>query len=484
MPARLNEVLENILSISQQSILGHPLDQLLSKVCDTCNQLFNSDLAWIGLIQENNQQLIPMAATGQEECLAEVLSLVISSSDEGHNPTKIALNKKETLTFKFTNDCPGGSWKKFGIKWSFLSTCSIPLLSEGKPLGVITLYSKEKDTFNSQNILTLELLANLATIVINNARLNDEKAHLQAEQKNLLNAIDANIEGIALCTLDGIYTYMNPAHASIYGYTSPTELVGKSCKILYRQGEMDYFKKFIFPQLMKSGFWRGDAQGQKNDGSVFHQEISLTLLKDQAGQASSIICNIRDITERKSMELEIIETKEQLESLVEQLKTLAVTDDLTTLYNTRKFYEDLKKEMKRSSRTGQVFSLLVIDIDNFKQYNDVYGHLGGDKVLKRIGRLLKNNLRKTDSAYRYGGDEFVVILPETTSEDAKEVADKIRLIYEKLDLIPTTLSIGVADYNPDYDQEQIIKLADVAMYEAKKKGNRVCITNQMPIHLM
>ncbi|MDA8234505.1 MAG: diguanylate cyclase [Clostridia bacterium] len=485
MSVRLNEVLRNILYISQESILSHPLDQLLGKVCDACNQLFGSDLTWIGLIQQQSHLITPIAASGQEDYLAEVLALAPSSLDDDNNPTAKALRTKETITDNINDDnCPQGGWQDFLRKWSFLSTCSLPLLSDGEPLGVVTLYSKKKDAFPSQNVMTLELLANLATIVIKNARLNDEKTHLQAEQKNLLNAIEANIDGIALCTLQGVYTYMNPAYAKIYGYNSAAKLLGKSWKTIYSPVERVYFYKHIMPQLMESGLWRGEAQGQKRDGTIFHQEISLTFLKDQAGQASGIICNARDITERKAMELEIINTKEQLESLVEQLKTLAVTDDLTSLYNIRKFYEDLKKEMKRSSRTGQVFSLLVVDIDNFKQYNDIHGHLGGDKVLKKIGRLLKNTLRKTDLAYRYGGDEFVIILTETTSDQAKEVADKLRFNYEKLGLNPTTLSIGIAEYNPEYDHEQIIRLADGAMYEAKKQGNKVCITSQIPVHLM
>jgi len=484
MTVSLHQVLKNILSMSQGSTLRHSLDHLLGKVCEACNDLFGFDLVWIGLVQEGTRAVIPIAASGQEEYLNEVLTL--GSSLKGDcNSLIMALDTKQTVTVSHEKEFSVlGQLNDLPSKKSLVSSCSIPLLSNETALGVMSVYSKNKNAFTPNNILTLELLANLASMIIANARLIDEKTYLQAEQKTLLNAIDASIDGIAICTLEGSYTYMNQAHARTYGFDCPAELLGKSWKSLYAPTELAYFHKHIIPQLLESGHWRGEAVGKKKNGTPFHQELSLTLLKNQAGLASDILCNVRDITERKAMELELIETKEELESLVEQLKTLAVTDDLTSLYNTRKFYDDLKKEMKRSNRTGRIFSLLVIDVDNFKQYNDVHGHLGGDKVLKKIGRLLKNNLRHTDLAYRYGGDEFVVILPETDASQAKDVADKIRLIYQKFELYPTTLSIGIAEYNPEYDHEQIIKLADVAMYEAKKQGNRVCITNQLPVHLM
>ena len=117
-------------------------------------------------------------------------------------------------------------------------------------------------------------------------------------------------------------------------------------------------------------------------------------------------------------------------SLIEKLKKLAITDGLTDLFNSRHFYSQLEVEIDRSNRYKPPLSLLLLDIDKFKIYNDTYGHLEGDKVLFRLGQIIKSCLRKMDSAYRYGGEEFTVILPETGGKEALNVAQRIRTTIE------------------------------------------------------
>jgi diguanylate cyclase (GGDEF)-like protein len=116
--------------------------------------------------------------------------------------------------------------------------------------------------------------------------------------------------------------------------------------------------------------------------------------------------------------------------MMEKLQKLAITDGLTKLYNSRSFYTQLELEVDRFNRYKHPLSLLLLDIDNFKEYNDSYGHLEGDKVLVRFSLIIKDCLRANDSAYRYGGEEFTVILPETTGEEAKTVAQRIRASLE------------------------------------------------------
>ena len=153
----------------------------------------------------------------------------------------------------------------------------------------------------------------------------------------------------------------------------------------------------------------------------------------------------------------------------EALRELAIKDPLTGLFNYRHFWEVLEKQKDRFKRYNEVYSLLYIDIDNFKECNDTYGHQEGDKVLKTLSGILKNNLRRIDSAYRIGGEEFVVLLPHTSKQKAKKVAERIQKeVHQKLYLrCKVTVSIGVADSK---DGENIVKIADSAMYEAKRKG--------------
>ena len=169
--------------------------------------------------------------------------------------------------------------------------------------------------------------------------------------------------------------------------------------------------------------------------------------------------------------------------MMEKLQKLAITDGLTKLYNSRSFYTQLELEVDRFNRYKHPLALLLLDIDNFKEYNDSYGHLEGDKVLVRFSQIIKTCLRANDSAYRYGGEEFTVILPETNGDEAKTVAQRIRasLEAEKYKPVPgkvarITISIGVTQCYPKEELSTFIRRADKAMYLSKENGrNRVSV---------
>jgi two-component system cell cycle response regulator len=169
--------------------------------------------------------------------------------------------------------------------------------------------------------------------------------------------------------------------------------------------------------------------------------------------------------------------------MMEKLQKLAITDGLTKLYNSRSFYSQLELEVDRFNRYKHPLSLLLLDIDHFKDYNDTYGHLEGDKVLVRFSQLIKSCLRTNDSAYRYGGEEFTVILPETGGEEARTVAQRIRTALETEKFSPLdgqtvtiTISIGVTQYHPKEELSTFIQRADKAMYLSKQNGrNKVSV---------
>jgi len=163
--------------------------------------------------------------------------------------------------------------------------------------------------------------------------------------------------------------------------------------------------------------------------------------------------------------------------MLEKLKKLSITDGLTKLYNSRHFYSQIKTEIDRSLRYEHPLSLLILDIDHFKEYNDRFGHLEGDKVLVRLGQVIKLLLRKMDSAYRYGGEEFTVILPETESAEAKTVAERIRTAVKSIVFTPKpgeevsiSISIGMTAYQPSEDLATFIQRADQALYGSKAAG--------------
>jgi diguanylate cyclase (GGDEF)-like protein len=164
-------------------------------------------------------------------------------------------------------------------------------------------------------------------------------------------------------------------------------------------------------------------------------------------------------------------------SMLERLKELSITDGLTKLFNSRHFYNQLKNEADRSERYRHPLSLLILDIDHFKGYNDAYGHLEGDKVLVRLGQVIKLLLRKMDSAYRYGGEEFTIILPETEIEEAETVAQRVRKAIKETvfssapkNKVSITVSIGMTQYQPQEEITTFVQRADKALYNSKAGG--------------
>jgi diguanylate cyclase (GGDEF)-like protein len=184
---------------------------------------------------------------------------------------------------------------------------------------------------------------------------------------------------------------------------------------------------------------------------------------------------VYNITEHKQAEDALRESEQRY-------RDLSIIDDLTQLYNSRHFYAQLEREIERSNRYEQPLTLLMLDLDNFKTFNDTYGHVEGDYVLSRLGQVIKRCLRETDSAYRYGGEEFTIMLPMTTSEEGIVTAKRIQTELRKEAFSPVlgeevylAISIGLAQYKPKEEMKAFVHRVDQLMYKGKKNGKgRIC----------
>jgi len=169
------------------------------------------------------------------------------------------------------------------------------------------------------------------------------------------------------------------------------------------------------------------------------------------------------------------QTVMQIESirLYEKLSSLAIEDSLTSIFNHRYFQEQLQLEILRVQRYKHHLSLIMFDVDSFKTYNDNYGHLEGDRILKTFAATMKKYSRKVDIVSRYGGEEFMIILPDTNTEGARIMAEKIR---EAAQAIGTTVSGGVAGYKAGMNKDDLVSRVDQALYKAKSQGkNKICV---------
>ena len=274
----------------------------------------------------------------------------------------------------------------------------------------------------------------------------------------------------------GKISYWNPAAERVFGYRSKEALGQDLHKLLAPVREYNAIKeKFgIFKETGK-----GAAIGKttelvalRKDQTEFPIELSLSVFKLQGEWHSFGI--VRDISDRKRAE-------EQLRESEKRYRELSITDGLTKLYNSRHFHHNVRLEMQRANRYDRALALLMIDIDDFKRFNDTYGHLAGDLALAKTGTVIRDALREADTGYRYGGEEFAVILPETVGPGAVQVAERIRQDIAALPILKIakpsfniTASIGVSELQAKDKLSEFIRRADENLYAAKTEGkNRV-----------
>ncbi len=244
-----------------------------------------------------------------------------------------------------------------------------------------------------------------------------------------------------------------------------------------------------FKAPLKRGFQLAAAGAPHTFGEPLPEKFLSQILwgKAQTGECLALVAGARDNPfspeEAELFQIFILQGEAALRNLdlLEEIKKLAIRDGLTGLYNYRHFWEELVHEIMKSRRYQVPLSMLFLDLDNFKVINDTLGHLQGDMVLKTLGAYLQNGLRQADLACRYGGEEFVVLLPETGLKQALRVAERLRHQVSSMTIslpgrdLQVTVSIGVAHLTPLMDGEALVAAADAAMYRAKQAGkNRVC----------
>jgi len=288
--------------------------------------------------------------------------------------------------------------------------------------------------------------------------------------------VESTNDFVFMVNRKGLFTYVNPNFEKATGY-SLSDLIGQPFTIIIAPGErktiIERFKKGVrgAPSLPY------ETEILDKDGKLVAVEFLTSNLCDSNGNVTGRFGVGRDITKRKEMEALLKDSEKRY-------RELSIIDGLTQLYNSRYFYHQLKLEIDRVNRyEEQPLTLLLLDLDDFKQFNDTYGHVEGDQVLSRLGQVVKRCLRQTDSAYRYGGEEFTIILPMTTSKDAVITAERIRAEFKKETFSPApgqgnvhvTVSIGLGQYKPQEDTKVFVNRVDQLMYLAKKNGkDRVC----------
>ncbi len=277
--------------------------------------------------------------------------------------------------------------------------------------------------------------------------------------------------------------YVNRAFTRLSGYTSE-EAIGQTPRIL--QGPLtDRSEMARMREALSTGHaFLGETINYRKDGTPYFLEWSVHGLCDDEGLLHFYVAVQRDISARKEYEQRIEEQSRELahanaelERANASLARLSLTDSLTKLANHRAFHARLNEELERARRYATSLSLLLLDVDRFKTYNDTFGHPAGDEALQQIAQLLQTHARTSDCVARHGGEEFAVLLPHTDHEGALSVAELLRATIETHNwpLRPITISIGTATTSPnDAYTLPLISQADQALYKSKSTGrNRI-----------
>lgn len=294
-------------------------------------------------------------------------------------------------------------------------------------------------------------------------------------------ALNAAANAIVITDKDGLVVWVNQAFTHLTGYR-PEEAVGHLLKERIKSGlQSESDIEHLWSIILAGQTWHGELINRRKDGSLYHEEMTITPVRDGNNEISNYVAVKQDISERKQSE--------------EQIHKLAFYDPLTSLPNRRLLIDRLQQTLAANKRKGHYAALMFLDLDNFKSLNDTHGHDVGDLLLIEVAHRIRHCVREVDSVARFGGDEFVVMISDLdvnrdeSISRASIVAEKIRAALAEPYALPVqqdgmettvehhcTSSIGVVMFiNHEISAEEILKRADMAMYQAKENGrNRAC----------
>ncbi|MFQ3789927.1 diguanylate cyclase [Halomonas sp. A29] len=287
----------------------------------------------------------------------------------------------------------------------------------------------------------------------------------QEEELRLLASVFQTGQATLITDPDMRIERVNQAFTDITGYL-PEEVIGHTPR-LFKSGRHDKaFYSRLWQDVVETGHWQGEIWNRNKYGEIYPLWQSITAVYDESGNIRHFIAVFHNIAERKRLE--------------EELEQQATRDHLTGAHNRRAFDAAMRKAIRQAERSDNAFSLLLFDIDLFKSVNDQYGHDTGDIILKRLAALVGKTLRSTDLLARWGGEEFAVLLQDTTAQGASTFAERLRqqVAETRLHGLAVTISLGIAEYRRGESPEEMLARADGALYRAKRAGrNRVGIAD-------
>lgn len=316
-----------------------------------------------------------------------------------------------------------------------------------------------------------------------------ERKKTELRLLQLHKAVEQSPVSVLITDIHGNIEYVNPRFTNLTGY-GLDEVIGKNPRIVQSGNTSLETYDEMWKTIRSGKVWRGEVWNKKKNGAPYCEVEIIAPVIDNEGVIVNYIAIKEDVTAQKESDAKLREAYGRLEEqmkeiqgLQDELREQAIRDPLTGLHNRHYLKEVLGRELSRAMRERYVISFMLLDIDHFKLVNDTYGHAAGDAVLKELADYLAEFTRTGDIVCRYGGEEFLVALPNTKEQDAFLIADRLRQsiqespIYVKHDAISITISAGISEF-PTHGQYEalILEATDKALYHAKNNGrNQVAL---------
>lgn len=316
-----------------------------------------------------------------------------------------------------------------------------------------------------------------------------EEPAQKEEQEIFKQALESSPTGILIVS-NGVIIFTNQLSEILFGYQK-AEMLGKPLEMLVpsrlRKAHTKVRSNYEHRPYLRLMGTDIELTGRRKGGFEFSLDIGLNPVQTPEGMV--VICSIIDITTGKATKITYTKKIRQLEKEISVLDKLSLTDELTSVNNRRALFKQLELHYRIAFEENKPLSLVLIDVDDFKTYNDTFGHIAGDQILRTIAEIMTKSVRRTEIVARYGGEEFGMILPATDAEEAKNLTERLRKMIEEYEwpLRPISISAGTATLfpgaNPTINSQEIndfIIMVDQALYHSKRTGkNRVTHFNDL-----
>jgi len=482
-----------ILYDASQAVLStFDLDEVLSRILGIVRDVFHLHKGAILLLDARTQELYLKTTFGWD-VVDETIRVPL-----GCGLTGTAAKTKKPVYAPDVNQDP----RYIRSMDSTRSEVAIPLMVREEVVGVLDCQSEKLDFFDEETRELLRLFSTQASIALANARLYSLEQRRRA-QLEAINAIAR--ETTAVLEISALLKQVCALVLESFGGDHASVLLFEDDRLVLRahQGRLTPLFKVgdeLLPEgLLARALDSRKAVVEKDVRQVaghrpgFRETVSAVCLPLVSfGQVLGVLalesasCEAflpADVNALESVS-DICATAIQNARHFDRVRQLAYLDGVTSIFNRRYFELRITEEMARSSRHGLTFSVIMVDIDHFKQLNDEFGHLLGDEVLRQVSAILTQQLRKSDVLSRFGGEEFAIITPETDLDSALAVADKLRRVVGSWHFPgvsrPVTISAGVAEFPAQGGtRDELVKSADEALYAAKQTGRNRVVTAQM-----